>query len=242
VRGAVELTQAFVGIVTGRPTAEATVYVFGSLDEVLRGYTPTNPFVYAFDVARRLPFTVAEASYGSLVVFTGSEVWQTVNDVERFRIPAHEYFHVLQMNLLGKARADSIAQARLDMIHAGGPVWLFEGTAEFLSWLVIHDTGLADMTAHLNDEAATARQEPLRLTALERPIDYAAPDDVALPHSLLAVTLLMQGREIGDILTFYEALGRGEAWEAAFQRAFRLSVPDFYSQYDAFVREGLRLR
>lgn len=240
VRGAIELTEAFVARVTGVQTADATVYVFGGLNEVLAIYTPLTPSVMPIELARRLHFTVAEAVYGGVVVYTGSEVWRGLNDVQRFRVPAHEYFHVLQLDRLGRQAAEEIARTRVDQVHAGGPIWLFEGTAEYVSWLVIDDTGLANLQSHLGAEASIAAANPLSLTMLETPLDYASEGDAALAHSLLAVTLLMRDHEIGDTLRFYETLGRGQPWREAFRSAFGLSVDDFYARYQEFVRSGFR--
>jgi hypothetical protein len=240
VKGALELTEAYIRATTGFSVPETTVYVFAGLDEFLRLYTPVSELVHPVDIARRLSFTIAEAHYRQVLVFTGSDRWRQSNDVQRFRLPAHEYFHVIQMELLGSERVEEIAQTPVVSVHAGGPVWLFEGAAEYVSWRVIDDIGLADMQAHLAAMAANARGEPSRLSALEAPLDYTAAADAALAHALLAVDLLMQQRPLGDLLRFYDGLGRGLGWQESFLGAFGVSASEFYSQYDAFALRDYR--
>lgn len=238
VRAAVELTDMYITSVTGQPGPKATVYVFGDLNEVLVIFVPPSALLRPIEVARRIHFTVAEALYGVVLVYTGSDVWRALNDVQRFRVPAHEFFHVLQLERLGRERAESIAATRVDLVNAAGPSWLFEGAAEYVSWLVIHDTGLSSLDAHLAEQSRLARGAPLSLSALETPLGYAAHEDVALTHALIAVHFLLRERGIVDVLRFYEALGRGLPWQQSFAAAFGITVPSFYAAYEELLRSG----
>lgn len=55
--------------------------------------------------------------------------------------------------------------------------------------------------------------------------------------AFLAADFLMQSQTDGNLLTFWDTIGQGATWEAAFQYAFGLSPDAFYGQFEAY-REG----
>ena len=54
----------------------------------------------------------------------------------------------------------------------------------------------------------------------------------------LAVERLVGEGRIAKVLPYFEAVGRGESWEAAFAKVFGKSVEAFYAEFEAY-RRGL---
>ena len=48
----------------------------------------------------------------------------------------------------------------------------------------------------------------------------------------LAADVLTTGRDAGTLLAYYEALGRGVGWEAAFATTFGRTVEQFYAEFE----------
>jgi hypothetical protein len=181
---------------------------------------------------QRLSFIPAEAQPGVIFMNTSSAAWRRLSNVDQLRMSGHEYFHVVQMSLLGPGLSARIFTTPPDEDRLEGPSWLFEGSADYMSWRALDDAGLADLDAYLK---ATPLPDDIALRDLETFIEYygAGPERAVLP--LVAVDLLVQRPGPGSLATFYQLIGRGGSWRAAFSAAFGRSVDAFYAEFDAYL-------
>jgi hypothetical protein len=122
--------------------------------------------------------------------------------------------------------ANNVAPSNL---YANGPGWLTEGVAEFLSMRMILEARLAPANEAENFTNSLLRLSKATLSGLEAlPLPNA--EDYAMAE--LAVSTLMQGKDLGALERYYEALGRRVAWQAAFAQAFGISPAQFSVEFN----------
>ena len=172
----------------------------------------------------------ASAGPRKIWVYVGSAGWSPRDDVGA-QILVHEAFHVLQMELAG-AQAVS---AGFDAVPAAGPVWLEEGTATYVAYKALAALSLVRFEEFRAHWISRVRQttSPLRLRETRRGL-FIEPYQI----STLAVDFLVGTRSDARIVAYYEAIGRGEPWQAAFAAVFGKSVDTFYAEFEAY-RAGL---
>jgi hypothetical protein len=156
----------------------------------------------------------------ALVVYTGSEGWHRAAPFDRVHVVVHEYTHVVEEELGG------------DRFNA--PLWIDEGVAEYVGFQAVIDAGLvsaADVEAY-NAVNVVAGPALPALAAVERAADFQTQPSNVYGLSYLAVKQLVAGRP-SSIRRYYERLGSGDNWRAAFQSAFRINPRDFYAAFEA---------
>src|SRR5690606_5288309 len=135
----------------GVPTVEAHVFLYES-PLALAAALYNSPVALSQSpqlIAERLWVTMAETVPGAILIASSSPGWQALDDVNRFRVAAHEYFHAVQMDRMGEDLARRMATAPIDEERPEGPSWLFEGGAEYVSFKALEAAGLADLSAYL---------------------------------------------------------------------------------------------
>jgi hypothetical protein len=240
VRYAIELTRAFLRRHAGEDIAPVTVLVYRdieSLAQAYAAYTPERAGPTA-ELKRRLAFGVAEAAYRSVFLFTGSAYWRRLPAAHQLRIPAHEYFHVIQLELIGEERAERLFQTPVAEEREEGPTWRFEGGAEWVSWHVVAEAGFVDFRSHIAEEASAARSRSIALSEVETFLEYALGGAEGVATSFLAVDYLLRGRAVYDLLLYYHAVGAGLSWQAAFELAFARSPAAFYAEFESYRARG----
>ena len=110
-----------------------------------------------------------------------------------------------------------------------GPLWLVEGSAEYLSWLAVQSTGLLSLDHYLATTTAD-RIDPRGLASFGA-FQLEGPDGYV---SALRATMFLTGNA-GEkrIFDYFEALGKGDSWEVAFRQTFGREIATFYREYDA---------
>ncbi|MDQ2951197.1 MAG: hypothetical protein M3R54_02925 [Chloroflexota bacterium] len=146
-------------------------------------------------------------------------------DDERTELAAHEYIHVWQYDLGGRAC----------ML---GPRWISEGMAESLAYRALVAAGrigAANLDVFTKRQLRTARYVPLRS------LETAWPADVnPFAVGYLAVDRLLASPSPLALRVFCTRVGAGEAWQSAFAVAFGVDVDTFYARYEAFRAEYVR--
>jgi hypothetical protein len=162
----------------------------------------------------------AEAGNQRITFRTAHPVWITSNALQRTKIVVHEYFHLLQEDLLSG--------------HEPWPIWLQEGTAEYVAFLTVAERGLISYDEVRNYHYGGAAYNPLlSLEEMESWAGFAAADQACCAYSLspLAVEILTADRGITAITDYYTRLGRGEDRADAFAAAFGVELADFYATF-----------
>ncbi len=165
----------------------------------------------------------------SFDIVTGNRAWASPQaaapdtwtaDDERAELAAHEYVHVWQYDVGGRA------------CMTGGPRWLSEGMAESLAYRSL--TAGARIPA-ANLDVFTKRQLRSARYVTLRSLESDWPSD-ANPFAVgyLAVDRLLATPSPLALRTYCARVGRGEAWPSAFVAAFGTDIDSFYTRFEAF--------
>jgi len=137
---------------------------------------------------------------------------------------AHELVHLLQYQIAGRASSKA---TRLDR---EGPVWLVEGSANVFGNFVGHGVSIARMR-----NVYLARAEELgfpKLDTLESRSALKSNISGVYKVGSFATTHLVSLHGYSSIGDYFEALGRGTAWEQAFKEAFGENPKSLYDWYN----------
>ncbi len=185
------------------------------------------------DVATRLQRGVAEAGYRNVAIYTGGEFWRNADDVSRVQVVAHEYVHVVQLELEGERLANQTFATSTDQVPPGGPFWLLEGSAEFLSWSIVEDMRLGSLDEKLSEYKQRATANPTRLDEMETYVGYIGAGPNGIASATEGVAALLQDRPPSDLFRLWRLIGEGLPWQSAFAAVFGRPVADFYQTFEA---------
>ena len=201
------------------------------INEVSNVQSPMN--IYAWSSAVSNPFPQIPGAEGASISGNGSSRWMVLeipenefrfNDLHRYKVIAHEYFHVYQ-----------IAMSR----DAEGAQWLWEGGAKVVEELYSQQYyGRSQFDSQLMPVNAAAVQTPKIFE------DYGSGKDMNYNGSaflVLALAKELQRRGLSEeraftaILRDFQAENAQEPdWKKAFVNTFNMTVEEFYqslSQY-----------
>jgi hypothetical protein len=118
-----------------------------------------------------------------------------------------------------------------------GPMWLLEGSAERLAFHALVDSSYWDEYAggrteqQVEDglivEAYASSSHRLEFLAAAT---YLAPEDYGLAFA--AVARLEERRSPEAVVLFWKGLDEGLCWNETFERAFGITVADFYDDFE----------
>jgi hypothetical protein len=174
------------------------------------------------------PYILASAGDDELVVYTGSEMWDTLSPVLRMQVVIHEYVHIYQRDMLGNG-------------YDVSPMWFIEGMAEYVSFNALEEQGLIDpdavddfqtwAIAHGGDMPSLEEIEDLeRFQSSEAPI-------YSLSH--MAVVQLLDDEPAERLETYLEEIDDGAEWRDAFPEAFEIDLDDFYDEFDLWLSDEM---
>ena len=186
-----------------------------------------NLRIYVLSDADPESDTTLATTFGSEIeVYTGSEMWQSLSQIERVATLVHELFHVYQNLMIESAIEPELA-------------WFAEGTADAVGFQAIFPLGVTDQDEvyNLMSYMLTESQVATPLSQLE---GFDSMDADAYPVAYMAVQYLLGSRgltvsAIGDV---YDGLAAGNTFADAFQAAFGVSLADFYAEFEAW-RPGI---
>lgn len=140
---------------------------------------------------------------------------------------AHEQWHGVEMQLTGRVGD-----------NANGPVWLYEGQAEYIGMQCVDEYDYFDYSQRrdLWKRRANMVNTPLRDMEL-REVYQQAPEP-----AWLAAELLAAGHGgIAAFPEFYEEFGKSGSSEQAFASAFGISIEEFYREFEEWRAKGFPL-
>ena len=131
---------------------------------------------------------------------------------------AHEYFHAVQQNLSNRQYRKS-------------PPWIVEGSAVYTDFQRRYSRGTASY-----EEGYHFIWSSL---GIELNAETAATMRASIANSIGYLAMEWLADEAGEaaIIDYFGALKSAEDWETAFERAFGLSVGEFYSRLEAYRLE-----
>jgi hypothetical protein len=232
---AIEVTRDLLAADTN-VSPPVTVFAYSDLAILLQDYTQyarAQPWRVQ-GLVERLSNVVAESSYRGVLINTGHQAWRVLTDADLMRAVAHEYVHVVQLENAGQPIADQTLRASVDSVPPAGPLWLLEGSAEVVSYLVADRLDIEDYAGTLVDLGIEARDNPVPLANLETYLEYYAGGDDGIARAVLASDYLMRNRDLSQLFQFWEDIRRGSQWRDAFVRRFGVSVETFYENFNAY--------
>ena len=185
-------------------------------------------------------------------------VWPTLDQHDflptSYWIPAsHEWIHVFQSaHTLTKSEVDR----SLSDIPLAGPVWLHEGTADYLAALIADKQGdinfgsiMGEYIRSSHDAFVSSNSDPeLILRSCESPADQAnaerSGDSWQCPTGRVAVAYLMYkigATNINELKAFYVDLDQ-YSWSEAFTRNYGRSPDQFYKEFAEFMEMSYELK
>jgi hypothetical protein len=168
-----------------------------------------------------------------MFVYLGSPSWAESPHFTRVKIVAHEAFHLLQGDLAGPA---ALASGLTD-VPAAGPRWLSEGAAEYVAFRVVSEHGLASFDEAKARWISVAKTVSAPLSSLEVATGFRGASG-RYELTPLAASRLVESRGEAPFLAYWQAIGGGTHWQAAFTTAFGRTVQAFYEEFEAY-RRGL---
>ena len=232
LRDGLDLGARFIRSALGRELPPFNVWAYADVEALIRAYAETAPTTP--ENSRNIWTRGTFAAGGFRKLWFGPLWLLDTRGDNATKIAVHEAFHVLQFELAGVGSMNS----GFDDIPRAGPRWLFEGSAELVGYLAIADARLTDMPVVRADWAQRAKSSSVtlqRLAILRGQFEAGGNAWGIMP---LAVERLVGDGGAAKVLSYYEAIGRGEAWQAAFASVFGKSIETFYAEFEAY-RGGL---
>jgi hypothetical protein len=179
-----------------------------------------------------------EANYRMLFMCTSSRVFSedwfgAGHKAQRAYALAHELFHVVQNELVGK-QPDGCCDEQ-QFLGRLGPVWLIEGSAEYVAFRLLSDSGRMKLDREMKNQANNAKKASGRADDFELRSAYFS-DPMAPSVGMVATQDLIGTVGLSSLTQFWAELGRGSAWPSAFRRAFGIAPNAFYAGGDKLLR------
>lgn len=200
----------------GFPALDAKVLAYGSRATVEQAYIAYYG-VSQQSADQTWGFATAVGGDGVVFVNTGTTDWQAVSPPEREKIVAHELFHIEQ----------SVLDASWDS-RSRGPVWLLEGSAEYMGWSAVVSAGAISPDAVQSEVSAEAGRATGTLADYEGQSAYTAGG--LYPLGYLAVQQLVRDHGVAALATYWRDLG-SLPWQDAFSHAFGVAPAAFYASF-----------
>jgi hypothetical protein len=193
-------------------------------------------------VGRRGPFEydyVAQAGGNRVSIFTSGDAYRTSTPAEVAETMVHEYYHLVQEELMGRERPASDEQEPFV------PLWLVEGSAEWVAVRVGAAHGLTKYDRARQLYVREVEDNPVPLERFNREDDEEDPDapdpyeDDPYSVGFLATELLV-ARHGGEpaLERFWVLVGAEADWRAVFRRAFGVSAARFTREFVRWQRAG----
>lgn len=230
VVGALAYSIKFTEDTTGYRDDNFTLFVFAEPENLVDHYMKFHnmPESRRADLLSQWGHTRAgEAGRGNIFLLTDL-IWESAKADSALALSffTHEYAHVLQWSFTSNVSSMNNATPPI------GPVWLVEGSAEYLAASHMHEIGQETLSERRLrwKEQASAADKPLH--SLETWSGMNSVGDTAgYALGALAVHQLVKQHGISSLLEYSEAIGSAGSWRPAFQQTFGVSIEQFYENF-----------
>jgi hypothetical protein len=154
------------------------------------------------------------AGPGRVYVVPAGRSYDSTRYERRVMGVVHEMWHTVQYALAGGRQDPS-------------PMWLHEGSAEFVGYSAVQDAGIAASSVHR--DSVWAVQHDFASIPLE-----SSSGSAAYNEGFVAVERLVALKGLDSLVAYWTEVGRGTAWDAAFQKVFGESVQQFDAEFAAY--------
>lgn len=139
-------------------------------------------------------------------------------------IAVHELFHTYQRQLAGLTRAKSEAS----YIKNVGPIWMIEGSAEYVAISVLYNASLEKLKAI---SRKSIKGPVPALSKVDGLADREKRGRTVYDVGVLAIANLLGTSNPQKLASFYENLGRVNRWQDAFQMTFGIPYKGFEARF-----------
>jgi hypothetical protein len=178
-----------------------------------------------------------EAGYGFMFMCANSDVFSgdwfgAGRAAQRSFALAHEYFHMLQYErAYGRLEGCCSGNNSLKML---GPQWLVEGSAEYVAFRLLGDSGEMNLKREIDWHTQKAAEVGSTLAEMQTRQGYYA-EPRASSAGMIAAHLLAEDAGLQSLADFYAGIGSGKDWEAAFEAAFGMTAEEFSVRYEDHI-------
>ncbi len=179
-----------------------------------------------------------EAGYGFMFMCANSDVFSgdwfgSGRSAQRSFALAHEYFHMLQYErAVGSLDGCCSGNNTLKLL---GPQWLVEGAAEYVAFRLLGDSGKLNLKREIDWHTQKAAEVSSSLEQMQTREGYYA-EPRASSAGMIAAHLLAESSGLPSLAKFYDEIGSGKPWEAAFEAAFGMTPEAFSDLYVDHIR------
>jgi PKD repeat protein len=230
IRDGYTIGQSYLPKIGAPSNWRVDVYAAGSVPEMQSiyqglGYDPS-------DVPRYMPDGGgAFQSHGDHVfIVPAGASYDSSSTVRRTVNPIHEMWHTVQYAL-----APNMFTPGPDDMPTDGPVWLREGSAEFVGYSGVADSGI-DASSYRGEMLSMAKG-PYASVALQDTATQSAQSSVGYATydlGFFATELLTKTNGMASLTAYWAKIGTGTPWRDAFQQAFGRTVDQFYTEFASY--------
>lgn len=239
IRDGTNKAVELIGSTTGVKVKNLSVYAYGDSDKLIDEYLKNTLVVQDRDqtLKRLSRATAFIGEKDDIYINCASDGWLVNSPIigsgvveGRYNTIFHEYFHLVQKDL-GFFRTEF-------------PMWLNEGSCQYVAAKGLADSGLYDFAKIRSGNVSGAKSVKEQLHTMETVGGFAGAGEEhadEYPLGFLAVEYLMVGKPnggIGDLTEFCQQVGRGTPWQEAFESSFGKSPEQFYSEFEAYRARG----
>ena len=230
IRQAFQLMHRYalsLGLSESEITRDLSIYVWNlDVDDFIAPYQQISGGSAA-EARRELEGRRNGASFGGRYILIPTHHRGEYTTARLMKTPAHELVHAFSSNLA------SLSKGGLDhLVPPAGPEWINEGGADYLANRAISWGGVFPY-AIIREQT---RQRALEVNPQGGLAELGSEDGLdkysgSYLYSMMAVELLVSERGDASYLEFYRSLQQGTTWQAEFEKAFGISVEDFYVKF-----------
>jgi hypothetical protein len=230
IKAGISMASDYAEQLDGVESAGVTAYVYEDVTRLSVQWegVASSAGVPVETLIRGLSRYVGETFPTAIFINTAAPEWRNLSSVEQLRLAAHEYFHTLQMTLVGPDVAKTFYSGAIDQPSVIGPNWLLEGSAEYLSWMTLEWLSLGEL-----DTRIPSLQPGAPLRDLASYASFYGAGQPAYDASLAGVYRLASDRGPAGLISYYRYVGYGLTWQDAFLLAFGENADDFYEAYES---------
>ena len=213
--------------------SEVTIHFYNDIEKLISTYArETNS---SMEHARTHWESAKGIAYKDHIFVNGGSKWYQNNRPEvRMKLFAHELIHSYQYDLMGLKKSGAFA--RDHEVPESGPKWLSEGMANYLAYKALSEGGILSYESERNSiYVIYAKTEDRPLSEMEtREVNRT----VNQYHNLIAAEFLAKNSGESNLLDFYRLQNKNTTWQEAFEKAFGMTVTQFYDLFEEHRAAG----
>ena len=213
--------------------SEVTIHFYNDIEKLISAYArETNS---SMEHARTHWESAKGIAYKDHIFANGGSKWYQNNRPEdRMKLFAHELIHSYQYDLSGLKKSGAFA--RDHEVPESGPKWLSEGMANYLAYKALSEGGILSYESERNSRFV------IRAKGVDKPLSEMETRDgnrkVNVDYALIAVELLAKNSGESNLLDFYRLQNKNTTWQEAFEKAFGMTVTQFYDLFEEHRAAG----